>query len=175
MNPVNVPQMIDDDDIDCPFPTFAPDGSLHGAEILEHIIYHAQISSAVMKDLISVKGRRKPPSVMAKTVQELDARLEMWRNNLPQYLKPTLPLQTQNLAAGLHVEHKLWFYLAYYGTLSAIHSVFACPWNSPTDNVEPDNVVQEQMDRSVLLVADAARKVILVTRSITVDAAAPVW
>lgn len=167
--------MVDDDDIDCPFPDYAPDGNSHGAEILKHVIYHAQITSAVMKDLLSVKGRRKPPSIIAKIVQELDARLESWQNNLPHYLKPTLPLQTHNLPAGLFAEHKLWVYLSYYGTLSAIHSVFACPWNSPSENVEPDNGVQEQMNRSLFVVADAARKIILVTRSITIDATAPVW
>ncbi|KAH6700646.1 fungal-specific transcription factor domain-containing protein [Leptodontidium sp. MPI-SDFR-AT-0119] len=169
------PSMVDDDDIDCPFPDYAPDGNSHGAEILKHVIYHAQITSAVMKDLLSVKGRRKPPSIIAKIVQELDARLESWQNNLPHYLKPTLPLQTHNLPAGLFAEHKLWVYLSYYGTLSAIHSVFACPWNSPSENVEPDNGVQEQMNRSLFVVADAARKIILVTRSITIDATAPVW
>lgn len=69
----------------------------------------------------------------------------------------------------------MWIHFSYYGTLSAIHSIFACPWNFSDIEDEEDLTVRQQINLSVLTQADAARNIILATRSVTIDAAAPTW
>ncbi len=143
------------------------------AELFKHTIYLAQITSSVMKSLISVKNRQKSLFLKAKLVQDLDARLQSWRHNLPSYLKPAANMS--KLPSGIIPEHKIFIHFSYYGTLSAIHSVFACPWNVPGLDMIQDDAVRQQIERSTFAAADAARNTILMTRNIKVDAAAPTW
>jgi hypothetical protein len=167
--------MIDDDEIDCPMPDFASGMNANRAELFRHVIYLAQITSSVIKSLTSVKNRQKPLSVKAKTVRDLEARLQSWRDNLPTYVKPVGAGNTSNLPSGIIPEHKIFIHFSYYGTLSAIHSIFACPWNLPALDLSQDDVVCKQIEQSSLAAADAARNTILMTRNIKVDAAAPIW
>lgn len=169
------PSIIDDDEIECPLPIYPSDINPSRAEFFTHVIYHAQITSSVIKSLLSVKSRHKAPSLKVKIVQDLDARLQSWVDNLPNYLKPAGVLDMCNLPPGIIPEHKIFIQFSYYGTLSAIHSVFACPWNLPALDISQDDVVRNQIELSTFAAADAARNTILTTRSIKVDAAAPVW
>jgi hypothetical protein len=156
-------------------PRFSPDGCKAKVEFFTHVIHHAQISSAVMKERLSIKSRRKSPALLVETVQSLEARLNRWWDSNPSYLKPHRPINSAHLPPGILLEHALWIHFSYYGTLAAIHSGFACPWNFPNIDLENGDVVKMQIDQSMRTVADAARKMILATRSITIDAAAPAW
>jgi hypothetical protein len=138
----------------------------------------SQMSSAVMKKLLSAKSRRKPLASIVGTVQSLEARLKQWRETCPSYLKPTIPIgSTMQLPPGVVLKHVLWLHFSYQAIMAAIHSRFTCPWNfSNIDGAGAENdLVRRQIEQSVLTVADTARKMILATRSITVDADAPCW
>jgi hypothetical protein len=167
--------MIDDDDIDCPLPTISLDGYDAKVELFRHVVLHAQISSAVMKEKLSRKTRQMSPTLQIRMIKNMEARLKRWHDDLPSYLKPQIPVQHNNLAPGILLEHKLWIHFSYYATLGAIHSNFACPWNPPDFDADLNGTIRAQFEQSMLTVADAARKTILATRSITVSASSPLW
>lgn len=128
-----------------------------------------------MKELLSVKNRKKPLANIIKATQMLEDRLQRWWENLPTYLSIESPSNVSTLPPGILAHHKMWIYFSYYGTLSAIHSVFACPWNMADISLEQDHAVRQQINRSVIVTADIARKIILATRCISIDAEAPTW
>lgn len=131
-----------------------------------------------MKELLSIKSRRKSPASLIETVQRLEARLKHWRETCPHYLKPQIPINSATqLPAGVLLKHVLWMHFSYYGILAAIHSRFACPWNFPNieEEGEQSEITRRQIEQSIQTVADSARNMILATKSIIIDADAPCW
>lgn len=169
------PSAIDDDDISCQIPTVSPEGNPAKAEAFKQLVLHAQISSSIVKNLITAKARQKTPDQIVKTVQSLDRRLRRWYSDIPPDFKSDIPLRTTGLPDGIRIEHLAYSFFSYYGSLAAIHSVLAWPWNVPGLEKENDDAIREQIDASSKVVADASRNIILATKSITVDSEAPTW
>jgi len=71
----------------------------------------------------------------------------------------------------------MYLHLSYQGNLAAIHSILGHPWNLKT--AQPlelqDDAVKAQIDSSHRALTDASKSIIIITRSISVDAVAPVW
>jgi hypothetical protein len=101
--------------------------------------------------------------------------LEEWRSQLPIYLQPgTLrnPLRLSNAKNNINFTY---IHFAYYGSLTAIHTVFTYPWITAMFEPDPAPAIREQISISTSIVAEAARNVILTTRYIDMDAASPAW
>jgi hypothetical protein len=128
-----------------------------------------------MKNLTSAKARQQPLAQMTEAIKDLDERLRLWYENIPQALRPQLPLKLSGLPQGVQLEHVLYLYFAYHGSLIAIHSVFLYPWNFREDESSSSPYLWERIDWSGRIVAEASRQLILATRYIEVDTSAPIW
>jgi hypothetical protein len=97
--------------------------------------------------------------------------------NLSPDLKVRFPVNTKKIPRGLYAEHLMYLHLSYYGNMAAIHSVLGYPWNLNDVQLsdQDDTVVKSQMEASSDALAEASRNIILITRSISLDAVAPVW
>jgi hypothetical protein len=166
--------MINDDDIECNLP-----GPISGkpsikTEFFRHVIHHAQISSAIVDQLTTAKARRRKPSKTVETVNELHRRLKSWYETIPEALRLQAS-QSDRASQGIHTSHLVYLHLAYFGSLAAIHSVFAYPWNLTGLEFGTDVDLNAQIDTSTRALAEASRNIILTTRHLHISAAAPAW
>ncbi|KAF2827187.1 hypothetical protein CC86DRAFT_369390 [Ophiobolus disseminans] len=171
------PSAIDDDDISCDLPTWAPDTNSNFVECFRQTVSLAMLSSAIAKSFTTVKARKRSFVEKAELVQTFHEKLQSWHSNLPRMFKVAFPLEAQHLPRGVRAEHVMYLYLSYHGNMTAIHSILGHPWNLPA----PDSADQlggavcRQIDLSDKALANASQKIIIITRSVSVDAAAPVW
>ena len=64
----------------------------------------------------------------------------------------------------------------YYGSLTAINTIFFFPWISAICGISAQTAeLRDQIVLSTKIVADAARNIIRATKFIQVDAASPQW
>ncbi|CAN9432028.1 unnamed protein product [Alternaria alternata] len=135
------------------------------------------MSSSIAKSFATVKARQRPLREKAHLVKEVNKTLRSWYTNLSPDLKIAIPVDTKKIPRGLCAEHLIYLHLFYYGNLTAIHSIFGHPWNlnDAQFSIQDDTVVMDQIEASSDALAEASRSIILITRSISVDAVAPVW
>lgn len=167
-------QVIDDDDISCALPTWAPNASSMFVKCFRKIVDQAMLSSTIAKTFATVKARQRPLREKAHLVKKFNTSLQSWYDDLSSDLKITFPFDARSTPQGLRAEHLINLHLSYYGNMTAIHSILGHPWNlSNATFVDQDNVVKEnQIKTSGDALADASRKLILITRSIPIDAVA---
>ena len=166
--------MINDDDIDCNLPAQIPDQPSIRTEYFRHVIQHAKISSTIINLLTTAKARRRRPNQTIETVNELDRRLTSWYETIPESLGIHV-LQSGSAPPGLQSSNLTYLHLAYFGSLAAIHSVFAYPWNMTSMGFDADVNITAQIDASTHTLAEASRNIILTTRQLKASAAAPAW
>lgn len=166
--------MINDDHIDCHLPEHVAGQPSIKTDFFHHVILHAQISSSIIDQLTTAKARRRKSSQTIKTVNDIDQRLKSWYQTVPQALRfrgsqPMIP------SPGIQMSHINYLHLAYYGSLAAIHSVFAYPWDLTGLESGADVDLNPQIDASTQGLAEAARSIILTTKYLHMSAAAPAW
>ena len=167
---------MDDDDISCQVPKSIVPGSTINLEILTHIVTHAQIASRICKRLVSVASSRQTPTVLTETVTDLNLQLQRWRESLNPSLQPDIPINPTELRSTRELNIIIYLRFAYYGSLTAIHTIFCYPWISANREIDPHNAAfSEQIATSTNIVTDAARNIINTTRSMRIDAASPQW
>ena len=166
--------MINDDDIDCRLPEAIQGQPAIKTEFFHHVIHHAQISSAIVDQLTTAKARRRKPSKTIETVNELHRRLKSWFETIPDALR-IQGAQSDLASEGIQTSHLVYLHLAYFGSLAAIHSVFAYPWNLTGLEVGTDADLSSQVDISTHALAEASRNIILTTKQLHISAAAPAW
>ncbi len=146
-------------------------------ECFGKIVDQAKLSSNIAKSFTTVKARRRSLLEKACLVKDFNTRLESWYSNLSSDLKVVLPIDIKSLPSGVRAEHVMYLHLSYHGNMAAIHSILGHPWNlhnAPSVD-EDDEVVRDQIHASNDALVEASRKIILITRSTSVDAVAPVW
>jgi hypothetical protein len=166
--------MINDDDIDCKLPEPISGQPSLKLEFFHHVIHHAQISSAIVEQMTTAKARRRKLTETIETVNELDRRLKSWYDTVPEALR-LRGSQAGTAPPGLQVSNLNYLHLAYFGSLAAIHCVFAYPWNLTGIDLGADARLAAQVETSTHALAEAARNIILITRQLQISAAAPVW
>jgi hypothetical protein len=169
--------VIDDDDISCALPTWAPNASSSFIECFKNIVDQAKMSSSIAKSFATVKARQRPLREKVHLVKEVNKNLRSWYKTLSPDLKISFPVDTKKIPRGLCAEHLMYLHLSYYGNLAAIHSILGHPWNlnDAQFSDQDDTVVKSQIEASSNALAEASRNIILITRSISLDAVAPVW
>ena len=135
------------------------------------------MSSTIAKSFATVKARQRPLREKAHLVKEIVTNLRSWYESLSPDLKIAFPVDTRMIPRGLRAEHLKYLHLSYYGNVAAIHSVLGHPWNINDAQLsdQDDTVVTSQIEASSDALAEASRSIILITRSISLDAVAPVW
>ncbi|KAK5217827.1 hypothetical protein LTR72_009490 [Exophiala xenobiotica] len=170
------PSAIDDDEISCQIPSEACPGSTLDVETFTYIIRHAQISSRISRRLMSVKAFQQPSSTLLETAAELRHQLREWRDSLSPSMRPGDRLKSLSIPRdGRHFQ-TVFMHYAYYGSLMATHTIFAYPWvYSTIFGNNPGTVTQDQLIESSNTVAEAARNIIIIARSIDVTGASIQW
>ncbi|KAH7091354.1 fungal-specific transcription factor domain-containing protein [Paraphoma chrysanthemicola] len=171
------PSIIDDDDISCEMPTWAPNANSNLVECMQQTIKQSMLSSSIAKNFLTVKAREKGLIEKVKIIRDFDSRLRSWFDELPTIFKVEPLIQLERLPRGLRYEHLMYLHLTYYGNLAAIHSVLGYPWNVDLEPIlgSDASAIQDQIISSDEGLTEASRNIIMVTRSIMVDASAPVW
>lgn len=195
-------QAIDEDYVNCPIPsTMAAGSSSSGPdsanlEFVRATIKHAQISSAISKQLISAKAWRDSLETTMAHVQVLEKRLDDWRNSLHQEFISSPPFfkrADSPRRAGTQTSHILFLHFCYYSSVIAIHGVFCYPWNRPELQRQQQQQQQKhprqdgralhisspqvhaQIERSTKAVAEASRQIILAVQGLEITSAMPLW
>ncbi|KAK5046474.1 hypothetical protein LTR84_008277 [Exophiala bonariae] len=170
------PSAIDDDDISCEIPNETCPGSTIDIQACTALITHAKLSSRISKSLTSVKAFRQSPSEFLQTATSLDAELREWRQSLPITMRPVDKLTAFRIPSNSITFSTTYIHYAYYGTLMAIHTMIAYPWiRSTVFDHDRDMVDHDQIIASSNIVADAARNIIVIARSLGIDAASIQW
>ncbi|KAL5313078.1 hypothetical protein ACEPPN_019505 [Leptodophora sp. 'Broadleaf-Isolate-01'] len=169
-----VHQMINDDHIECFWPEPVAGQPSIKIDFFHHVIRHAQISSAIIDQLTTAKARRRKRSQTLQTVNEIHERLKSWYESIPETLR--FPGSHPVLASpDIRIAHLTYLHLAYHGSLAAIHSVFAYPWDLSGGESDSDIDISPQIEASTQILAGAARSIILSTKYLHISAAAPAW
>ena len=106
----------------------------------------------------------------------LDSELRQWRDSLPVALRPADKLMTFQMPSNSKTSSIIHIHYAYYGALMAIHTITAYPWiRSTVFDHDRNAVTHDQTISSSNIVADAARNIILIARSLGIDGASIQW
>lgn len=167
--------MIDDDDICSNYPVWVPPGCAMNVECFGHMITQARVTSYISKRLATGKAFRQTPEQIKEAIRELDLRLHQWRESLPSYLQPDAPLRFDQLPPNIHIYYKMYLRYSYFGNVMAIHSIFTYPWNTAVFGTDQSPALRTQISMSTHLVVEAARKIIIDTNYIQIDASTPTW
>jgi hypothetical protein len=107
---------------------------------------------------------------MLSLVAQLDHKLQSWKASLPLELQPAeflkqFKMRDNTRALGLMTAH-----CSFYDLIIGVHSMFLYPWviNSFSDALRPDIAleVSKQVEVSSQQVANAARSLIVIARSV---------
>lgn len=107
----------------------------------------------------------------------LDSQLRQWRESLPATLRPPdKHTEFQMSSGGAKTFSIIHIHYAYYGTLMAIHTMIAYPWiRSTVFDRDRNAVTQDQIIYSSNIVAEAARNIIVLARSLGINGASIQW
>jgi hypothetical protein len=107
---------------------------------------------------------------------KLDSQLREWRDSLPVTLRPADKLMSFQMPSNAKTFSIIHTHYAYYGALMAIHTMIAYPWiRSTVFDHDRNAVTQDQTISSSNIVADAARNIIVIARSLGIDGASIQW
>lgn len=144
-------------------------------DVLTAYVQHAQIQSLISRKLASAKAFQQSPSVFIQTVQELGQQLQHWRDSLPLWLQTERAIRTTGLPRNVQVLHVVKIRFLYYGSVMAIHTIFAYPWITAMFGNVQNQTLRNQISMSSNAVAEAARNLILAVKYTVIDAASPQW
>lgn len=144
-------------------------------EFVAKTIAHAQISSAVAKQLNTAKAMRDSPETILRHIKDLDNQLREWRESLGPLFRTQAPFKTHGLPPGTQVFHLLYLHFSYYALVIAVHGVFCYPWNRPDLQNSTNPEIHAQIRKSTEAVADASRQIILGVQRLEITACVPVW
>ncbi|OAL23302.1 hypothetical protein AYO22_06352 [Fonsecaea multimorphosa] len=169
------PSTIDEDNISCQIPTTVVADSTIDLSFMTAMVHHARISAQICRQLLSVSGFRQSPRVIMERMAVLGQQLETWKTSLPDHLKPAA-IDPSAFRSVRDMNRTLCVHFAYYGSVTAIHTIFFYPWISYACGIDPRNLAHtQQIVESTKVVAEAARDIIQAIRVISTDATSPQW
>lgn len=134
-------------------------------EFFHLMVKHSQITSLIMKRLSARKTRTKSVDHILQTVRDIDEQLHDWHVSLPPYYKSDYASLTKELPDGVTQFHVNFVSLVYNSCLLVIHNIFCYPWIrlGPGNGSHPEALAQRR--KSLDVVADAARNIIIIIQS----------
>lgn len=168
-------QAIDDDYVNCPVPKTAGLGSASNCDFVRATVKHAQISSAISKQLLSAKARLEPAEATVANVRALDGRLNDWHKSLPPRFNTQAPFRNSAQPSGTQLYHDLFLHFSYQSSIIGIHGVFCYPWNKPELQSCKSLQVASQIEKSTEAVAEASRQIIIAVQGLQITSAMPLW
>jgi len=138
-------------------------------------VKHAQISSLISKQMVTVKAANQGPEELLVVLEDLSKRLQMWHDDLPLSFRSGPPFKSSNGASPVKHSHVTFTRFIYCGSLIAMHSIFCHPWSRVQLTASQSPAIIAQRKRSAEVVASAAREIIIATQGLGISAASPVW
>lgn len=125
---------------------------------------------------MSVKAFQQSPSTLLTTAVELHRKLQDWKASVPAELRPLDHLRSFRVSQNAKPLPTILIHCAYYGSLMAVHTVFAYPWISfAIFGNDPSTEIQNQILSSSNTIADAARNIILIAKTTEITGASTQW
>ena len=125
---------------------------------------------------MSVKASQRPSSTLLETAAQLDLQLREWRDSLSPSMRPGDRLKSFQIPRDGKYFQTILMHYAYYGSLMATHTIFAYPWvYSTIFGNSRGAVTQDQIIYSSNTIADAARNIIIIARSLEITGASIQW
>jgi hypothetical protein len=162
--------VIKNDEITCEIPRSVHPGSAIELEMLTYIIQTCQLYDQISESLLSTRALHEPADKMLSLMSQLDHQLQSWKASLPVDLQPAdfvkqFRMPHSMRALGLMVTH-----CSFYDLVIGVHSIFLYPWviDSFTGTMDANLTlgVMEQVKNSSQQVANAARSLIVIARSL---------
>lgn len=169
------PSAIDDDNISCEIPERAPPGSTIDVQQFTLMIQLALLSQRIAQQLGSVSAFRQDPVDLMKSADELYGELEAWKAGVKDFPPPRKLAQMDTQRPNCGPLHMVYLQYCYYSAIQSIYAIFSSPWISCILGMEKSPFYQKVATTKANKVADAARNLIIVTRSVKLDAAIPQW
>lgn len=140
------------------------------------MVNHARINARICRKLLSASSFQQTPASTMAAMTDLNQQLESWRTTLPPTLRPETPINPADFHSTRSLNRMIHIRFSYYGSLTAIHTIFFFPWISVVCGIDPHNPAHStQIAESTKVVAEAARNIIRATRYIQIDSASPQW
>lgn len=153
--------MLENEEISCQIPTTAPHGSMLDIEVLTASIRHAQICDDILKSLYSAKSLHQCREALSQKIQDIESRLEHWKNSLPDRLSK---MQTSFIAGRGQPNdsraNAIGLLRAYNGSVIALHAGFHYPWIRSRLRQHSDGV-PDAASASSARAAAAARQILI--------------
>lgn len=165
--------MINDDDITCKIPTTVYPGSKIDIEMFTYTIETCRLYDQVNKQLIAIRALHEPPAKMLSFVGRFDKQLRTWKESMPSQLRPSEFLRQFTMAGTMRLLGLMSVHSSFYDLVMVTHSIFMYPWvvSSFSSDGDPNfaRKLKAQTMTSSHLVANAARSLIVMTRSLDMD------
>ncbi|KAH7110699.1 hypothetical protein EDB81DRAFT_926799 [Dactylonectria macrodidyma] len=162
--------MIDDDQISCPLPHTEPtDDSLVPKYSLA-LIKLAQMSSLTAKRLNHIETQQQSAAFLVETVGELDQKLKTLQRFVQQLVDLNSPLESCKPGADIDLQQAVYLRMAYYIAVLDVHTPLTYPWSQRLFNLAGSPDLRSQVQTSLDIVIQTARRAILATQFVRLDA-----
>jgi hypothetical protein len=162
--------VINNDEITCEVPRAIHPGSGIELEMLTYIIQTCQLYDQISWQLLSTRALHEPAEKMLSLVAQFDNKLESWKASLPLELQPADFLKQFRMPDTMRALGLMTAHCSFYDLLIGVHSIFLYPWviDSFSDTLDANLalMVRKQIEISSQQVANAARSLIVIARSL---------
>ena len=160
--------MIDDDNISCQLPRTDLASNLSDSAYASALTRQAQLVSRIAKRLSEALNR--PPDVLARTMLELDESLDSLKTFLQQFVDFESPVDNCKAGANLSLQQSIHIRMAHYIAVFDLHTTLTYPWSQRILGQAAYEILRDQIQRSMEIVAKTARDAILATQFLRLDA-----
>lgn len=133
------------------------------------MVKHSQITSLVFDRLSARKTRKKSARQILLVAQDLDKQLRQWHNSLPSHYRNGPPFKDAKAPSGISQFHISFISLVYNSCLIVIHTTFCYPWIRLGLENDQGPEILAQRQKSLDVVATAAREIIIVVSSVSIS------
>lgn len=170
------PSAIDDDNISCEIPTQAPPGSTIDVQFFRHAVKAGQVVAEMGRRLCSVRALRQSPTDIIDAANDILQTTLAWRDDVgADFQTPGKSINAASLRPNVRPLHIIYLQLLYYSSIQFTYAVFAFPWVGSILGLEKHPCFQEEAPIRAAQVAEASRMLILIAKSMDLDAAMPQW
>ncbi|OQV03055.1 Fungal specific transcription factor domain-containing protein [Cladophialophora immunda] len=170
------PSAIDDDNISCEIPRQAPPGSTIDVKFFTDAVKAARLASDMGSRLCSVQALRQNPAEIIEAANDIRRKAEEWREGVgADFQTPGKPIQLALLRPNMRPLHIIYLQVMYYLGIQSNYAIFAFPWVGSILGLDKHPHFQEQAAIRATQVAEAARMLILIAKSMHIDATIPQW
>ncbi|KAM5346085.1 hypothetical protein ACJ41O_009090 [Fusarium nematophilum] len=120
--------------------------------------------------LTFIETQQQSAELLVKTVAELDQKLKALERFIQQLVDLDSPLESCRPGADIDLQQAVYLRMAYYITVLDVHTPLTYPWSQRLFHLAGNPDLRDQVQASSEIVIKTARKVILATQFVRLDA-----